>query len=111
MNSFICTLAIFMALMAAGHCNKCKQCWSLNTKECCDEKETDCGTSGCITYSELCTFNGKRYESIRKGCGSEDLCNKLFSISTNSGVTARIHTACCDKDCCNANLNFISKYK
>ncbi|XP_075462525.1 uncharacterized protein LOC142497941 isoform X3 [Ascaphus truei] len=110
MTSFICTLSIFLALMSTVYCVRCKQCWNLNSTECCGNTFVDC-TGACITYSEKCAVGRKSLLSIRSGCEYDlplqlVVCNKFLSIKTGAGVDAAVFVKCCDTDNCNENQQY-----
>ncbi|XP_075047528.1 uncharacterized protein LOC142107806 isoform X2 [Mixophyes fleayi] len=106
--SYIGALCVFMALIAAAQCNSitCNECWSIGSTECCGVKNMTCPEDTCMTISEYCNITGIEYPSIRKTCGSGNLCNRCFSLTTGLGFQVLASTQCDVGNGSNADLNF-----
>ncbi|XP_040182796.1 uncharacterized protein LOC120916012 [Rana temporaria] len=100
----IFVLLILSSMVTTGHLTTCKRCWDLDSTECSTEKEIQCDGSKCMMLSEYCNVNNVIYNSVRKMCAIETLCNNCFTASTNHGLNLRIRGECGEGD--NSNAGF-----
>ncbi|XP_040183320.1 uncharacterized protein LOC120916422 [Rana temporaria] len=102
----IFVLLILSSMVTIGHLTTCKRCWTLDSTECCSEKEIQCDGSKCMMLSEYCNVSNEIYNSVRKMCAVEALCNTCFSASTNHDFYLRVSAECGEGDNSNADLKF-----
>ncbi|XP_077312197.1 uncharacterized protein LOC143933136 [Lithobates pipiens] len=103
----IFVLLILSSMVTTGHLTTmCKRCWNLDSTECCTEKEIECDGSKCMMLSEYCNVSDVIYNSVRKMCAVEMLCDICFSASTNHGFNLRVSGECGEGDYSNAELKF-----
>ncbi|XP_040183317.1 phospholipase A2 inhibitor 31 kDa subunit-like isoform X1 [Rana temporaria] len=84
----------------------CNRCWSLDSTACCTEKEVQCDGSQCTMLSEYFNISNVIYNSVKKTCAIESMCNGCFSVSTNRDFFLRVSGECGYGDYSNADMEY-----
>ncbi|XP_066463179.1 phospholipase A2 inhibitor gamma subunit A-like [Eleutherodactylus coqui] len=105
-KSYICILFAFMTLIASAQSTTCSACWPIGDTECCKEKERECPSGLCMTTSEFCQLDDKKYQTIQKGCGDSNYCNGCLRVTTEKGLTVEACAKCCTGEKCNDDLSY-----
>ncbi|XP_073458161.1 uncharacterized protein [Aquarana catesbeiana] len=99
---------ILSAMVTTGHLKTmCKRCWSLDSTECGTEKDTECDGTKCMMLSESINASNVVYNSVKKTCATDIMCDNCVTISTNHGFSLRMSGECKEGD----NSNAILEYK
>ncbi|XP_073458164.1 uncharacterized protein [Aquarana catesbeiana] len=106
MNKIVIVL-ILSAMVTTGHLKTmCKRCWNLDSTECSTEKDTECDGTKCMMLSEYYNISNVIYNSVKKTCATDIMCDNCFSASTNHGFSLRVSGECREGDNSNAELEY-----
>ncbi|XP_073458158.1 uncharacterized protein [Aquarana catesbeiana] len=106
MNKIFVVL-ILSAMVTTEHLKTmCKRCWSLDSTECSTEKDTECNGTKCMMLSESIKNSNVIYNTVKKTCATDIMCDNCFSVSTNHGFKLRVSGECREGDNSNAELEY-----
>ncbi|XP_073458167.1 uncharacterized protein [Aquarana catesbeiana] len=84
----------------------CKRCWNIDSTECGTEKDTECDGTKCMMLSEYYNISNVIYNSVKKTCATDIMCDNCFSISTNHGLSVRVSGECREGENSNAEMKY-----
>ncbi|XP_073458172.1 uncharacterized protein [Aquarana catesbeiana] len=106
MNEIFVVL-ILSAMVTTGHLKTmCKRCWNIDSTECGTEKDIECDGTKCMMLSEYYNIRNVIYNSVKKMCATDIMCDNCFSASTNHGFSFRVSGECREGDNSNAELEY-----
>ncbi|XP_073458165.1 uncharacterized protein [Aquarana catesbeiana] len=106
MNKIFIVL-ILSAMVTTGHLKTmCKRCWNIDSTECGTEKDTECDGTKCMMLSEYYNISNVIYNSVKKTCATDIMCDNCFSISTNHGLSVRVSGECREGENSNAEMKY-----
>ncbi|XP_073458175.1 uncharacterized protein [Aquarana catesbeiana] len=98
---------ILSAMVTTGYLKTmCKRCWSLDSTECGTEKDAECDGTKCMMLSEYFNISNVIYNTVKKTCATDIMCDNCFSVSTNHGFKLRSSGECREGDNSNAELEY-----